>query len=163
MRTPQHNLYAATALLLALGSLQVQAQLAGDIATSTDAAGDLYTGTVAANGVVPTYTPVVAGDDFVPIGAAGGGGGTPTTQATLQTISGYRPPPTAAIPNPAPASGTIVAPNDIPGYTAAASGAASNGNGQNNASGPRFGMMLERNFPLLISAVAALLGGVLVL
>ncbi|CAD6884413.1 unnamed protein product [Tilletia controversa] len=164
MRPMQHSLYAATALLLALASLQVQvqAQAVGDVATSTDANGDLYTGTVAADGTVPAYTPVAAdagSDDFVPVGAAGGGGGVITTQATLQTISGYTPPRLGAIPTPVPIAGTIVQPNAIPGYTNAANQQSSS---ESSASGPTLNSLVERHFPLILSAVAAVLGGALV-
>ncbi|PWN47375.1 hypothetical protein IE53DRAFT_390482 [Violaceomyces palustris] len=48
--------------------------------------------------------------------AAGGGGGQPTTYTGLQTISGYTPPPSVALPSPTAAVGTIIAPSQIPGY-----------------------------------------------
>ncbi|KAK0526597.1 hypothetical protein OC834_004747 [Tilletia horrida] len=169
MRTSNFHTYtAAAALLLALASVHVAAQVAGDIATSTDVAGNLYTGTIAADGTVPSYTPVTnGGNDFTPIGAAGGGAGVPTTQATLQSISGYNPPPSTAIPAPSPNQGTIVSPSDIPGYTNAAGGGGSSANGNGGqaigAAVPRAGFSVVSHLPVALTAAAAGLGAALVL
>ncbi|KAL9940500.1 hypothetical protein V8E36_001205 [Tilletia maclaganii] len=164
MRTFHQQTIAAAALLLAAAFLQVNAQVVGDIATSTDAAGGLYTGTIAADGSVPEYTPVPA--NFVPIGAAGGGAGVPTTIQTLQSISGYDPPPSTAIPPPRVPTGTVVSPPDIPGYTgaAAASGAGSGSSGQLGGSRPRLSSLGDfESAPLLLSGIAAALGAAIVL
>lgn len=77
----------------------------------------LFTSTVTAAAATTTTGRAPVG------GAAGGGAGPVTTsQASLQKISGYTPPPTSAIPTPtAYSSGTIIQPNQIPGYSSFAS------------------------------------------
>lgn len=104
--------------------------------------------------------------------AAGGGGGSPTVYTGLQTISGYDPPPASVYPDPVVSQGTILSPNQIPGYGDQAntnqyqngnlgSGAGSSGNIGSSAalSNHRTGVLL----PLAGTAIAALFAGAVLL
>ncbi|KDN53276.1 hypothetical protein K437DRAFT_260754 [Tilletiaria anomala UBC 951] len=70
--------------------------------------------------------------------AAGGGGGAPSSVATLQSISGYTAPPSAQLPSPTNySSGSILNTAQIPGWndtTRPNSGAAIYGGGGNKLS-----------------------------
>lgn len=99
--------------------------------------------------------------------AAGGGGGTAVTLATLQVISGYNPPPTSALPTPTGfSSGSILNTANIPGWSTiqvANSGDAVVGGGGNKISAAKSDMMLGRTSAgklVLAGSIAAAVGSV---
>ncbi|KAK0570111.1 hypothetical protein OC861_000253 [Tilletia horrida] len=158
MRTLQ-RLTTASALTLLTVAVAVSAQGYGSVTTSTDNSGNIYTGTIAADGTVPSFTPV-ANDNggYAPVAAGGGAGGSSSAPQTLQSISGYNPPVTGAIPSPTANPGSILSPTDIPGYTGAA-----NGNSNTVGAASRQSVINEWNMPFILTAISASLGAAVVL
>lgn len=59
------------------------------------------------------------------LGGGAGGGDVLTTATGLQTISGYTPPASSAIPQPVVSQGTILNTGQVPGFNASAAAASS--------------------------------------
>lgn len=81
--------------------------------------------------------------------AAGGGAGVATTYTGVQTISGYNPPPSVALPSPTVPRGTIL--TTIPGY----GNSSNSGNALNQGSGMSSGALSLLRDTHLISGAAA--------